>query len=285
MNLRRSHFFTNYNYACSLGKLVTKKSLNPVCTFAECCKLQPAACGLRTADCSEQTSCSILSNGFRILYPSPCLLCQHPAQSQQYTLRIQFACSSAASLVNSHLSSVVVLMDIEGVGGDTVPGEDRNEQPLQEISKAEQRAITKKVAKSSWVWNYVYQLANGPIEKSGHVCKICYDNIDVDNAPMRVFQKCLISLYNGATSNRESHLKMHLKNVVPKAQDKKLKVVNSFNISQSELEMMSMSVSLARGTMPSTTKFMLPCWLSIADCHCHSPLIPNRLPSLSLQVT
>jgi hypothetical protein len=92
-------------------------------------------------------------------------------------------------------------MDIEGFGGATVPGEDRNEQPLQEISKAEQRAITKKVAKSSWVWNYVYQLANGPIEKSGHVCKICYDNIDVDNAPMRVFQKCLISLYNGATSN------------------------------------------------------------------------------------
>jgi hypothetical protein len=136
-------------------------------------------------------------------------------------------------------------MDIEGFGGATVPGEDRNEQPLQAISKVEQRAITK-VAKSSWVWNYVYQLTNGPIEKSGHVCKTCYDNIDVVNALMRVFQKCLISLYNGTTSNRESHLKMHLKNVVPKAQDKKLKVVNSFNISQSELEMTTMSVFLAR---------------------------------------
>ena len=168
-------------------------------------------------------------------------------------------------------------MDIEGFGGTTVRGEDRNRQPLQEISKAEQRAITK-VAKSSWVWNYVYQLTNGPIEKSGHVCKICYDNIDVDKAPMRVFQKYLISLYNGTTSNGES-LKTYHKNVVPKAQDsKKLKAINSFNISQSELEMMSMSVSLARGTMPSTTyKVMLQllCWLSISNCHCHSPLILN----------
>jgi hypothetical protein len=138
-------------------------------------------------------------------------------------------------------------MDIEGFGGTTVRGEDRNRQPLQEISKAEQRAITK-VAKSSWIWNNVYQLANGPFEKSGHVCKICYDNIDVDKAPMRVFQKYLISLYNGTTSNGESHLKTYHKNVVPKAQDsKKLKAVNSFNISQSELEMMTMGVFLARG--------------------------------------
>lgn len=139
-------------------------------------------------------------------------------------------------------------MDIEGVGGDTVPGEeDRNEQPLQEISKAEQRAITK-VAKSSWVWNYVYQLTNGPIEKSGHVCKICYDNIDVDNAPMRVFQKCLISLYNESTSNGESHLKTHHRNVIPKAQGKKPMVVkNSVDISQSESGMTTMSLFLARG--------------------------------------
>ncbi|DBA02698.1 TPA: hypothetical protein N0F65_010523 [Lagenidium giganteum] len=78
--------------------------------------------------------------------------------------------------------------------------------------------VIEPVSKRSWVWNYIWKLTHGPLpNRNGsaceYVCKLCYDRIGSD-ALDDAFQDCLVPLYRHNSSNGESHLKSHHKDIV-----------------------------------------------------------------------
>jgi hypothetical protein len=100
----------------------------------------------------------------------------------------------------------------------TLQGEPPDDNNTNESGEGNQTIIRKETG-SSWVWQYIWLLKNGPMKNSckilcSYICKlVCID------AGKKKFIDCLISLHNGGPANGNKHLVTCHKLVHPQTPD------------------------------------------------------------------